>query len=351
MTLEKLQELSTVKFFSLVFVISIVLGAGIFMVTTGGENTTDNTTDNTDNDDGLLSEPEPPENDYASANITYGYEEVRATYLYEPPESDDATKPDRVIFHRTKEITEETRLYEFNATSEHPQQHTIPTKELAENKEKFLETLPDTYITIAYENGTTKTVATQKSLSEDEIKYLLSSNTNSQIVNGELQLELYNKRGDSFYIQAPNGDRTTLQEGETATITPDQYYRDLNDDGIYETKNPIITYITYNDIRVQQDSYEPSFQTITEYEFNKYGGSIQLRLEQITPYDTIVVYTPGGKYIDPDGGGEFDTQQTDPVQSGTNVYIHEDAKEVMLLVEIDGNLYVVETLDPTNLEY
>jgi hypothetical protein len=305
--------------------------------------------------------PQVPEEKQFSSGIIYEYDTVTFDYGYAgpDPEESDETLPKRAIIHKTDEINEETRIHEFNPTyDEAEQSYTIDLKEIAEDPEDHLRTHPKINLTIIYDNGARETVAS--TVEPENISDVLYINYISRETgNGSLQIDFSDISAEKAVVEAPN-NTYTVEERSQITITPDDYYQDTTGDGVYDTSGSVVIKKQYKDVSQEVDTLNPTVDTpsISTGDSNR-DGHFTVSMGS-TQYDSLTVETPGGEYIQEKHynlqteqyEGDLNTylQTVEGVKDtrGTPLTIKDDAEEVKVYVEIDGETYLLRTLENPN---
>lgn len=339
----KLKEiLSENKTFIAIFLCVVVIAAGgIYLIPQDG--------------------PDPPEERPFVSGLSYEYTTVNFDYAYtgpEEPEEDDIV-PERVIIHTTENITEETRIHEFNPTYKGERQlHEINLKEIADNPDDHLRTHPKINMTVVYTNGARETV-TSTVEPENIVDIISTSYQITQSGNGSVLITFNEIDAEQIEVKAPNNTYTVSEDGSQVEITPEDYYQDKNEDGLYESRGEVKINKQYKDISETIRTLETSFQETSAYtsESNR-DGHFTITISDLASYDSVTIRTPGGEYIknyNPETR-EYETGSNAYLQtvsgirydSYTTLTIKEDAEAVEIYAEIDGQKYLVQKLGEDN---
>lgn len=355
-TFGKYFESDKVKFIA-IFLVTIIIASSTIVVLTYEPETPE--------------KPEPPEYDNASYQTNFNYDSINFQYTYigpdNPPEevvtedsdsdsSNEEIVPIRAIIHTSDKITTDTILHEFDPHSKKTQSYDVDLKELAEDPDDHLRTHPEINYTIVHSNGSMETVRT---IDPENIGDVLFVQVNPSPSDPEdLTLHLSSIKGQEAIIKTPNTEYT-IERGSTDTkriISPEDYYVDEDDDGIYETRGSVEVYIKYHEIEKEVTSFNPSY-TAPHVSVSDGPEEGHMKVSVNRPTEPIALYTPGGEYIvneylDPtdneikgDGSYVQLMEGLGDEDKAAIATVDDDASEIKILVERNGSLYVAETID------
>lgn len=312
-----------------------------------------------------LEEPEPPEEKPYTEGMYYDYTEVTFSYSYggpEDPKESEQPIPERVILHTTEEITEETRLHEFNPTYRGEEQtHTIDLKELAEDPSDHLRTHPEINMTVVYSNGARETAIT--TIEPENIGDIIYANyQTSDMGNGSVSITFSEIAAQQVEVEAPNNSYTVSEDGSQVIIEPEDYYIDEDDDGVYEQSGSVHINKQYYDVSETLETLEPQLSSpSTSLEESNREDHFVLNINNLSSdYDSFIVTTPEGNYIEEEHynpeSGQYEGDRDTYIQTAegvgqtrtTTLTIKDEAQLVEIYVERNGNRYIVESLNRDN---